>query len=238
MSTPSAAGTSELPKTPPKNKRIQTLMEEQSTPLRRAVSSTILSPHTRDLLDDPLVREVEQLSLYVDIDVWVEGVCRVPSATLKQWSSVIKAKNTFADAEIQKALLWFCGVKREPSRYVPLSDFLNRLLALVDTYKSEMKDLPDVKSIPDLVYFRNDPNYMVPPDHQGELAAQRKPDVVGARMSAMLNRLDGARLAWAHALFCIELKLEYLLTDMLSDCRQKRGLPPLKESDLLEVRCY
>ena len=211
-------------------------MMKNATPLSRNTSSSTSTLHTKALDDPPILSEVMPLSHCVLPDEWVEAVCGVPRTTLEQWTSIIKAHNFFEDPLIDKALTQFCAAKTEFSRYAPLANLLNRLIELADLHQKEMKDLPAKMSIPDMVYFRNDPHYMIAPKHQGSLAAQRKPNVVSARRHAMENRKGGKGLEWYKAVLCFELEFEGRLLHELNARRKLSLLPDRKEDEFPEVK--
>ena len=128
----------------------------------------------------------------------------------------MKNNNFFEDLLVDEALSKFCSASRKFSRYDPLSDLLNRILALVQKHRKKFKNLPRARPINDLVYFRNDPICLRGPEEQGDLAALRKPDVIGARKIAKSKRRAGDRLAWHEALLCFELKYDRKLLHKLN----------------------
>lgn len=227
------------PRTPPlKN---NSLLDHQSlsNPLHMNASSTTLVAHTKEVHDTPLVSEINSLSLTVPVDAWVKGVCCITPETLHHWTSVIKAKKFFGDAKIDEALAQFCSARNELARCVPLSNLLNRVLELMKEHQPELTGLPAVAPIDDMVYFRNDPAHsMVAPKHQGSLAAQRKPNVVAARLAATESRVDGRCLEWYESLFCCELMFGkgINLLEKLNVRRKAENLPERKDDDFPQVR--
>lgn len=222
-----------LPQTP-KNKRVSQLqLADDSTPLRMSTSSTRCSPHIKELIDPYLRREVKELSIYIPVDNWVEGVTQLPTKVIEQWTSVIKAKGYFEDPTIADALSRFCSAGTEHGRYDPLSNILNRLLLLSEAHKDEFDELADIleKSdhIDNLEYFTNDPNCLIAPEQQGDLAAGRKPDVIGARKTAVKARFKGTRLPWWAALLCFELKKSHNLESKLNNRLSKDKLAQTNE---------
>ena len=201
-----------------------------------STSSTQHSSHTKDLVDPPLISEVKQLSLNVSVENWVYGVCRVSKETLEQWMTVIKENKFFEDPVIDRALSKFCSASREFSRYAPLSDLLNRLLRLVHDIRDKFDNLSDTRPIDDLVYFRNDPICLRGPEEQGDLAALRKPDVIGARKVAKDTHRAGDRLAWHEALLCFELKYDGKLLQKLNAKRQSHKLPELSRTTITKLQ--
>lgn len=209
---------------------------KRSTPPKINASSARALPHTVKLLYGPLVAEVEELSQYVNTDDWVEAVCGVSPSTLHAWESYIKEKNWFEkDAVIHQSLLDYCGAIHEKFRYNPLANMINRILVLT----AGSSRTPDGLVLPqgpppigDIKFYTNDPIYLYCPPEQGDLAAQRKPDVLcGRKFQADRREGEGTtknqRLGslWSQVLLYVELKREKSLIPTLEQRKKLDGLP-------------
>ena len=128
---------------------------------------------------------------------------------------MLKEKKYFQESAIQKALRTFCSATKETRRYIPLSSILNHALKFVGIHKRDFPGLPASLVIKKLVYFRNDPYCLIGSQEHGNLAAKRKPDVVGAREEDMKNRVDGKQLYWTKLGISYELKHTGPITGLL-----------------------
>lgn len=213
------------PKTPPQHQRVvkwkqnQSMPETTSSPPSLKSSSSKATAHTKEALNEPLVLEVDQLTKYASPGDWVEAVCGISPVMLGQWASYIKEKKFFDDEKVAKSLKDFCAARTEPSRYLPLSNLINRMLYLVQglgPHGEKMPGLPsDGPPIHDITFFRNDPFYLATLPEQGNLAAKRKPDIIATRKSNVGKKNKSAAVKWSSLLLYVELKLKEKLAGKL-----------------------
>lgn len=169
----SASPADDPPRTPPQKGRVSELIAEasrsaaHSTPLRISTASTVGVAHKKDKVDSFLIREIRDMSLYTPADIWVEAVTGFSKDTVEQWAAVFRKKNLFQAAKIKKALRAFCGAKRETACYIPLSAILNYVPEFIAIHKADFLGLPATLEIKNVVYFRNDPNYLIALREQG-----------------------------------------------------------------------
>lgn len=221
------------PATPQAKHRNVTSIIESGTPMVRKTSSTLNSKHTVEHVKPSLRTDLDKHQKSISMDTWLAVILGLPSANLQLWTSEILGNAWHADSQIAAAMDKFCKVKSEIDRYVPFSKICNRILKLAP---GQLTGVSEPLPVPDITFTRNDPIYLENAPEQGELAADRKPDVAVTTgdLEHTLKKSRGSKgtapgLPWTGLLAWVEFKASVLnLSRKLANARENRPTKQVK----------
>lgn len=219
----STIGISEArPPTTPPHRCVEEVINK-STPIRQNSSSTRVAPHIRLTIDPLVENEMKEYTQNAQVAKWVNAICGVDNDTINTWAAYFKSKKLFE--VVSKDLDVFCDARLETDRYRPLANIFTTILEIARDSGEKMSGLENTPPLDDLRFVPHDSKVMRRQEHQGKLAAIRKPDIVVARKRDVENaRAMGKGLEWSAAVIAFELKQENILRPQLNAVRESRGL--------------
>ena len=163
---------------------------------------------------------MEDFTQNAKISEWVESVCGVTDGTIQSWTAYFVRKNLFG--AVRQDLDAYCDAPRETSRYEPLTKIFMKILKIAQDSCGEMSGIKGLPPLDDLCFVSHDNKVMQRQEHQGKLAAMRKPDIVAVRDKDFKNACTaGKSLDWFATLIAFELKYENNLRSRLDAERKK-----------------
>lgn len=157
------------------------------------------------------------------VDDWVKAVCDIDDKMTSSWAAYFKSKNLFE--LVIKDLNTFCDARVETARYRPLAGIFTKILEMARGASGGMVGIGSCPPLDDLCFVPHDGKVMRRQEHQGKLAASRKPDIVATRKKEVQSAQDMDKgLEWSAAVIAYELKQEFLLRPQFDVECKRRGI--------------
>ena len=193
--------------------------------MKATLDGLIMTDHTLDSIRGYVIQDLAE-AMPSTVEDWVELHLGLQASTLERWSSMIARQRWFEDPDILPALEAFCLAKSESERYDPFIKVVTRILQMAQG-KFDLHGSRNTFPIKDIGLFNgSDRPIQTIPEH-GILGAERKPDILLMRQSAMPAEESDVRVRWVDVLSWFELKYNGSLRVEYNRARTARGLPPL-----------
>ena len=198
-----------VPKTPQRQRIAEFLPHQTPTSRGTAIVNKTHSRmdqvprYTKDKYHDYIVQDFESHRVFVDVDVFMKRVLRVPDKWREVWGPTIrniKYDKGFVDARCEYTSHCGRGGSLESKLYEPLVGMANTVSRIC----TESTDESVVPLIPQR-YLTNDPKGIM-----GGVMNDQSPDIVAVHNSLFgsdgSRDGNGSKLSWAHPLRVLEVK--------------------------------
>ena len=190
------------------------------TPLRCSLDGFMNPDRTLDSVRAYVIQDLADAAP-TTIEDWLDLYLGVAPSTYRRWRAEIAEAHWFEDKSIRDALDEYSACTGEEDRYDPFITLLSRIIEMGREliYPAEGTGFP----INDLQLVDHSSKYIHRTVEHGNMAAERKPDVILKRKSSQMER---GRAKWTDILTWFELKCNGALTELLTSARADRALFP------------